>query len=210
MSDLDFSLTAVSRSEQGKGASRRLRRTGMVPAIVYGGEKAPATISVEHRVLVKHLENEAFYSHILTLTTDGINESVVLKDLQRHPAKPFILHADFMRVNMDEKIRMHIPLHFIGEDIAPGVKIGSGLVTHNITEVEVSCLPKDLPEFITVDISKLELDHSLHLSDLQVPAGVELVELSHGEDHDQPVVAIHKPRGAIEAGSDTDTTEETE
>jgi len=155
---------------------------------------------VNHNELLKQLENEAFYSHILTVELDGKTEQAVLKDLQRHPAKPFILHLDLMRVSAGEKIRVNVPLHFIGEDVAPGVKIGGGIVTHAVTEVEVSCLPKDLPEYIEVDLSALELGESLHLSDLKLPPGVELVQLLQGEEHDVAVAAIQATRGSTAAG----------
>jgi len=196
----EFVLTAEPRTEQGKGASRRLRREGKVPAILYGAGKDPVPLSVNHNELLKQLENEAFYSHILTVELDGKTEQAVLKDLQRHPAKPFILHLDLMRVSAGEKIRVNVPLHFIGEDVAPGVKIGGGIVTHAVTEVEVSCLPKDLPEYIEVDLSALELGESLHLSDLKLPPGVELVQLLQGEEHDVAVAAIQATRGSTAAG----------
>ena len=140
----------------GKGASRRLRRTGQVPGIIYGGEKDPELISLAHNELVLHLENEAFYSHILTVKSPSGEQKVVLKDVQRHPAKPFILHIDLLRVKASEKLKMQVPLHFIGEDKAPGVKQG-GVVSHNIVDVEVSCLPGDLPEFIDVDVSGMDV-----------------------------------------------------
>ena len=198
MSNIDFVISAEVRNDLGKGASRRLRREGKVPAVIYGAGKDAVGITLAHKDLVKNLENQAFYSHILTINVDGTEEKGVLKDLQRHPSKPFVMHADFLRVSADEKLRMHVPLHFSNEEIAPGVKAG-GLVTHNIVEVEISCLPKDLPEFIGVDLSSLELNGLLHLSDLQLPEGVELVALSHGADHDLPVVSIHMTRGAMEA-----------
>ncbi|MBF0470242.1 MAG: 50S ribosomal protein L25/general stress protein Ctc [Gammaproteobacteria bacterium] len=211
MSNVDFSLTATSRSDQGKGASRRLRRNGNVPAVIYGGDREPAAITLEHHILANHLEQEAFYSHILNLTIDGRSEQVVLKDLQRHPAKPFILHADFLRIKSDEKIRMTVPLHFSGEEVAPGVKIDGGMISHNITEVEISCLPKDLPEYIAIDLSHLTMEHAFHLSEIKLPDGVELLELSHGEEHDLPVAAVHKTRAAVdtEEGSDEGEGEET-
>ncbi len=206
----EFVLTAELRTEQGKGASRRLRRTGRVPAILYGAGKEPVPLSVNHNELLRHLENEAFYSHILTIDVGGKKEQAVLKDLQRHPAKPFILHLDLMRVSAGEKIRVNVPLHFVGEDVAPGVKIGGGIVNHAITEVEISCLPKDLPEYIEVDLSRLELGESLHLSDLQLPPGVELVQLLQGEEHDVAVATIQATRGsaAAESGEEAGGAEE--
>ena len=206
----EFVLTAEPRTEQGKGASRRLRREGKVPAILYGAGKDPVPLSLNHNELLKQLENEAFYSHILTVELDGKTEQAVLKDLQRHPAKPFILHLDLMRVSAGEKIRVNVPLHFVGEDVAPGVKIGGGIVTHAVTEVEISCLPKDLPEYIEVDLSALELGESLHLSDLKLPPGVELVQLLQGEEHDVAVAAIQATRGSTAAGGAEEGGEEGE
>ncbi len=206
----EFVLTAEPRTEQGKGASRRLRREGKVPAILYGAGKDPVPLSLNHNELLKQLENEAFYSHILTVELDGKTEQAVLKDLQRHPAKPFILHLDLMRVSAGEKIRVNVPLHFVGEDVAPGVKIGGGIVTHAVTEVEISCLPKDLPEYIEVDLSALELGESLHLSDLKLPPGVELVQLLQGEEHDVAVAAIQATRGSTAAGAAEEGGEEGE
>jgi len=191
-----FSLTATSRGDIGKGASRRLRHADKVPAIVYGAGKTPATISLEHNQLFKALQNEAFYSHILTLDVDGKHEKVILRDLQRHPFKPRISHVDLQRVSATEKFTMRIPLHFKGGDVAPGVKLSAGLVSHLMTDVEVRCLPADLPEFIEVDLSTLELNQSVHLSQLQLTKGVELVDLVHGDD--KPVATIYIPRAVVE------------
>ena len=198
MSNVDFNLTAEVRNDMGKGASRRLRRKGLVPAIIYGAGKDPMNISIDHDSLFHHLEHEAFFSHILTIDVAGSKEKAVLKDLQRHPAKPILMHADFMRVSDKDKLKMSVPLHFINEEASPGVKKG-GLVTHNITEVEVICLPKDLPEYLEVDLSGLDMEEILHLTDIKLPSGVELVELMHGADHNQPIAAIHKTRASKEA-----------
>jgi large subunit ribosomal protein L25 len=206
MSNDTYTVVAESRSDMGKGASRRLRREGKVPAVLYGGEKGAVSLQVIHKDLVHSLENEAFYSHILTLSVDGAEEQAVLKDLQRHPAKPMVLHADFMRVDTTHKIRMHVPIHFTGEDVAPGVKADGGVITHNLTDVEIICLPQNLPEFLVADLSNLEIEHALHLSDIQLPEGVEIVSLTHGEEHDLPIAAIHKTRGS----SDEDEDEATE
>ena len=192
-----FSIEAELRSDLGKGASRRLRHEEKFPAVVYGTGKDPVSITLDHKKFIHNLENEAFYSHILTLSIAGKDEQVILKDLQRHPAKPTVMHADFLRVSATEKLHLRVPLHFINAEECPGAKEG-GLITHSITEIEVACLPKDLPEYLEVDLSSLELDHSLHMSDIIVPAGVELVELAHGEAHDQPVASVHMPRGASE------------
>ena len=192
-----FSIEAELRSDLGKGASRRLRHEEKFPAVVYGTGKDPVSITLDHKKFIHNLENEAFYSHILTLSIAGKDEQVILKDLQRHPAKPTVMHADFLRVSATEKLHLRVPLHFINAEECPGAKEG-GLITHSVSEIEVACLPKDLPEYLEVDLSSLELDHSLHMSDIIVPAGVELVELAHGEAHDQPVASVHMPRGASE------------
>ena len=197
MSTTTFTLSASKRSEMGKGASRRLRRQAdLVPAIVYGAGRAPENISIEQRVLRKALENEAFYSHIIELAVDGKNENVVLKALQRHPYKSIIMHADFLRVDANAKIHMHVPLHFTGEEIAPGVKTGGGIMNRLVVEVEITCLPRDLPEFIEVDVSKIEIDEILHLSNLTPPKGVVFTALSHGNDI--AIVGVHLPRGAAQ------------
>lgn len=192
-----FEIGAELRTDVGKGASRRLRNAGLVPGILYGAGQDPVNLSVNQNELLRHLEHEAFYSHVLDLKLAGKAEQVVLKDLQRHPARPMVLHVDFQRVSASQKLHMHVPLHFINEDICPGKKAG-GLVSHLLTEVEVTCLPRDLPEYIEVDLANMDMDDTLSLTDLKVPAGVELVALSHGEDHDQGVVSIHKTRGGGE------------
>jgi large subunit ribosomal protein L25 len=199
-----FAIDAAVRHDMGKGASRRLRREEKVPGVVYGGGKAPAALSLEHKVIAKSLENEAFYSHILTLKTGTETERVILKDVQRHPYKTRILHVDFQRVRADEKLHMHIPLHFIGGDIAPGVKDAGGLISHIISDVEVSCLPDHLPEYLELDISEMQLNQIMHLSNIKLPHGVEIVALTHEDD--KPVVSIHMPR--IEEEPVVETTEE--
>lgn len=192
-----FELNAETRSDSGKGASRRLRRDGKIPAIMYGGSDEPQSIMLGHNDILKRLEHEAFFAHVLTITIDGAVSKVVLRDMQRHPAKPTIMHMDFMRIDENKPIRVHTPLHFIGEDAAPGVKAG-GLVTHELVEVEIEVLPKYLPEFIEIDISALDIGDSLHLTDLNLPETGVLVELARGESHDQPVVSIHARRGELE------------
>jgi large subunit ribosomal protein L25 len=186
-----FELVAEFRDSQGKGASRRLRRDGKVPAILYGGHLEPRALTVSHQKLAIMLENERFYSTILNLRVGEETQAAILKDVQRHPFKNAIVHIDFQRVEDNERIRISIPLHFKGESVSPGVKSQGGLVSHMRTEVEVTCLPKDLPEFIEVDISGLSLNESIHLSQLKVPEGVQLVELVK---EDAAVVAIHSPR----------------
>ena len=193
----NFELKAELRSDAGKGASRRLRRSGKVPGIIYGGGVDPQMIALDHNELIKHLEHEAFYSHLLAVNFGTSQESVVLKDLQRHPARPLVMHIDLQRVRADEKIRMHVPLHFENESTAPGVKQG-GQVSHHLNEVVVSCLPKDLPEYIAVDMSRMQFGESLHLSQLALPAGVELVDLAHGDD--ALVVSVHTARVEQEEG----------
>ncbi len=207
-----FEVQAEARTDQGKGASRRLRHAGKVPAIIYGGDDAPVSVTLDHNMILRHLAEEAFYAHILTLVVDGKKNEVVLKDLQRHPASDVrIMHADFLRIDAKQAMTMVVQLHFIGGDDAPGVKEG-GAVSHLMTDVEISCLPKYLPEYIEVDISALELDNSVHLSELVLPKGVSLTALSHGKEdeleegvrssYDQAVVNIHTPRVVIEVDED--------
>ncbi len=190
-----FSLDVTARSDMGKGASRRLRRQQQIPAILYGGEQTPQSINVPLKDLIKQLENEAFYSHILTLNLNGSPVKAVLKALQRHPAKNTPTHADFQRVDETHKIHMHVPLHFINEATCVGVKAQGGLISHQLTEVVVICLPKDLPEYLEVDMANIAIGQSVHLSNLTVPTGVELAELSHGAtSHDLTVALVLAPR----------------
>lgn len=198
----EFSLNAQLRDVTGKGSSRRLRRLeGTIPAIVYGGKSAPQNITLSHKDIAKATDNEAFFSHIIDLNIDGKGESVIVKDMQRHPARPLILHVDFLRVSKDVAIHVNVPLHFINEDVCKGIKVDGGVVSHNITDVEVSCLPGDLPESIDIDMTNVEIDQIVHLSDLQLPKGVTLTAFAHGGDeheHDLPVVAIHAPKVVVE------------
>jgi large subunit ribosomal protein L25 len=194
MSTLKFELDADVRIDIGKGASRRLRHANKVPAIIYGAGQPPVSLTLDHNKLSHALSHEAFYSHILNLKIASKGEQVILKDVQRDPAHPRINHIYFLRVRADQKLHMHVPLHFLGDEKAPGVGQG-GVVYHAIVDVEISCLPANLPEFIEVDTGAMQLDETLHLSDLKLPEGVELVAFSHGvEGHDLPVVSIHKPR----------------
>jgi large subunit ribosomal protein L25 len=186
-----FELAAEFRETQGKGASRRLRHEGKVPAILYGGHADARALTLSHQKLLIMLDNERFYSTILSLKVGDQTQAAILKDVQRHPFKNAIVHVDFQRVEENEKIRISIPLHFTGAAVSPGVKSQGGLVSHMRTETEVSCLPKDLPEFIEVDISGLSLNESIHLSQLKIPEGVTLVDLVKD---DAAVVAIHSPR----------------
>ncbi|NJD06739.1 MAG: 50S ribosomal protein L25/general stress protein Ctc [Methylococcaceae bacterium] len=192
-----FEFEAELRTGGGKRDSRRTRRENKVPAIIYGGGADPVKLNLTHHKVVKALENEAVYSHILTIRYDGKEDQAILKALQRHPAKPIIMHMDFQRVSATDKLKVHVPLHFINQDTSVGVKKG-GVVTHNLVEVEVSCLPQNLPEFIEVDLGQIDLGGSVHLSDLKLPAGVEIIALQQGPSHDLPVAAIHTPRGGSE------------
>ena len=200
----DFVLNAEPRTDTGKGASRRLRREDKVPAILYGGDQPPRPLSLLHKEVLKAMEHEAFYSHVLILRVDGGEDRVVLKDLQRHPVKPRVLHLDLQRVTDTTRVRMHVPLHFVGEDQAPGVRQSGGVVNHLMTHVDVVCLAKDLPEFIEVDCSRLKAGESIHLSDLALPPGVGIPELAQGPEHDLPVVSIVLPRGATEAAAEAE------
>ena len=186
-----FELVAEFRETQGKGASRRLRHEGKVPAILYGGHADARALTLSHQKLLILLDNERFYSTILSLKVGDQAQAAILKDVQRHPFKNAIVHIDFQRVQEDEKIRISIPLHFTGAAVSPGVKSQGGIVSHMRNETEVTCLPKDLPEFIEVDISGLSINESIHLSQLKVPEGVTLVDLAKD---DVAVVAIHSPR----------------
>ena len=204
---VDFAVDAELRDDMGKGASRRLRRAGRVPAIIYGGNEKPTSISLDHNKMVHSLQNEAFFSHIITVNLAGKEYKTILRDLQRHPAKPVLLHMDFQRVSADQALHVHVPLHFMGEDVCPGVKQSGGSVSHNMIEVEISCLPKDIPEFIEVDVSTLEIGDSIHLSELVLPEGVTLMALTHGEGHDQQVLNVHATKVAVEEDLDAPVAE---
>jgi len=197
MSDA-YVVNAELREDQGKGASRRLRRLeNKVPAILYGTKnKKPVSLSIKDNELKKSLENEAFYSHILTIKFDGKEESAILKDLQRHPSRGDVMHADFMRVSKNQAIHVNVPLHFTNEEKCFGVKMEGGAVSHQMVEVEIICLPGDLPEFIEVDMTDVKIESILHLSDLQLPKGVTVAALQHGADHDLPICSVHKPKGS--------------
>ena len=186
---MSIKLIATTRTDLGKGASRRLRHAESVPAIVYGTDKAPVSLTFEHKEIMKAEAIEAFYSSVLDLEIDGVSEQVVLKDIQRHAFKARIQHLDFLRVDAAHKLHTTIPLHFINEDSAEAVKNG-GVVAHTTNEIEVLCLPADLPAFIEVDVAPMAIGDTLHLSDITLPTGVESVELSKGTSHDLPVVSI--------------------
>ena len=196
-------LKAHSRTAHGKAECRRMRRAGeSLPAVVYGAGEAPQSIELGQKELRMALENEATYASILDLNIDGKTQKVVLKDLQRHPFRPVLLHADFLRINAKEKLTMSVPLHYLNEETAVGVKTGGGAISRLMNEVEVKCLPGDLPEYIEVDVQDLEMEHSKHLSDIKLPKGVEFAHAIDGE-HDQPIISIHKPREAKAEDEDT-------
>ena len=189
---MTFEIEGQARDATGRTANRELRKSGRVPAVIYGGGKDPSAISLDRNSLGRQMEQEAFYTSILTLMVGGDTHSVVVKDVQRHPARPELVHLDFQRIVEDEEITLQVPIHFIGEEIAKGVKDQGGQVEHTVTEIEITCLPRNLPEFIEVDVSGLELNEILHLSDVSFPDGVECVALAHG--HDDAIVSIQPPR----------------
>ena len=207
----NFTINAKSREDTGKGASRRLRRlTGEVPAIIYGGKKDAEKISILHKDITKALENDAVYSSIISLSIDGKAEDTIIKDIQRHPAKQIILHMDFLRVSKTTKLQTRVPLNFINEDICVGVKLGGGLIAHTMTDIEVSCLPKDLPESIDVDMAEVDVGQIVHLSDLTLPDGVESVSLIQGADYDLTVATVNKQKAVeIDEPSESESTEDT-
>ena len=194
-----FDLIAEIREDQGKGASRRLRREGKVPAIIYGAGRPPRQLAFDHNRVIQQLENESFYSSVLNIKVGDKSQAAIVKDIQRHPSRRLIMHMDFQRIVEDEKIRMNVPIHFINEDIAVGVKQGGGAVSHLMNDVEVSCLPRDLPEYFEVDVAGLGLNEMLHLSDLKLPEGVEIPELAQGPEHDHAIVSIHVIKQRAEA-----------
>jgi large subunit ribosomal protein L25 len=199
-------VNAVSRSVQGTGASRRLRRSGKLPGILYGANQDAQVIELDHSAIMLQLRHEAFHASILTMNIDGTKQNVLLRDIQMHPWKRQVLHIDFQRVDAKQKIHMRVPLHFINAELAPGVKLGGGIVNHVISELEVSCLPADLPEFVEVDVAELELGDSVHLSDLKLPIGVESVQL--GRDDDAVVANVQVPRAVVEPEEEVAAGEE--
>ncbi len=210
MSDAIFNLDASIRTDLGKGASRRLRREEKLPGIIYGGEEAPVSITLDHNKVKNAADFEAFYSHVLTLNVDGKATEVLVKDMQRHPYKPKIMHIDFQRVVAGQDVHTNVPLHFVNEEKSAAVKAG-GIAEHHVTEIEVTCLPKDLPEFIEVDMAAVEMGQTLHLSDLTLPAGVASVELAKDDEtHDLAVVTVKPaPKAAdTEEGDEEAASEE--
>jgi len=199
---MSIELNAELRDVKGKGASRRLRHANRVPAIVYGAGKEPQNISLEQKEVQYVLPNEALYSQVLSLNIAGKKEDVLLRDLQHHPYKIDIMHMDFLRVDAKKVVHVHVPLHFVGEEQAPGVKLEGGAVSHVVVEIEVECLPKDIPGFIEVDLSGMHVGDIIHLSEIKLPAGVESVTLKHGADHDTAVVNIHARKAEKEEESE--------
>ncbi|WP_105168984.1 50S ribosomal protein L25/general stress protein Ctc [Pseudoalteromonas sp. T1lg23B] len=193
MSNELYTLNAEVRADLGTGASRRLRRADKVPAILYGADKEALALTLDHNKVIKAQEDEGFYSHILTLNIAGESVEAILKDIQRHPYKPKITHLDFQRVDANHKIHTKVPVHFLNEEKATK---GGNTIAHHVTEIDVTCLPAALPEFIEVDVAALEVGATLHLTDIKLPAGVASVELAKGEGHDQAVVTLNAPKGS--------------
>lgn len=196
-----FEFVAESRGQSGTSAARGVRRQGKVPAVIYGGHAEPRMLMLSHNEVVKLLEHEVVYSQVLDVTVDGKTEKAILKGVQRNPAKFQILHLDFLRVSMSEVIKVHVPLHFINENTSVGGKKG-GIATHSMVDVEVTCLPGSLPEYIEVDLAKLDIGETLHLSDLVLPAGVEIVVLHQGAEHNLPVVSMMSSKASKEDAAD--------
>ncbi len=192
-----FEFIADSRECSGKSAARRARRAGTVPAIIYGGHSEPQMLVLNHNEVIKHLAHEAVYSHVLDVTIDGKTEKAILKGVQRNPARVQIQHLDFLRVNMSEVVKVHVPLHFTNENTSVGGKKG-GIAAHSMVDVEISCLPMFLPEFIEVNLIGLDIGGTLHLSDLVLPAGVEIVALAQGADHNLPVASMMASKASKE------------
>ena len=196
MSD-QFEIQAEAREDMGKGASRRLRRLAdLVPAIIYGGDKDPQPLTLIRKDLEKALENEAFYSHVLKINVAGDVQKAILKDLQRHPAKNSVMHADFMRVSDKVAIKVHVPIHFLNEEDCVGVKMEGGLIQHQATDVEVQCLPGDIPEYLEIDMAEVIIGQIVHLSEISLPEGVTSVALALGEDHDLAIASVIAPKGS--------------
>ena len=209
MSEAIFNLEAQVRTDLGKGASRRLRHADKVPAILYGADKEPVSLTLAHNKLMQAQEFEAFYSHVLTIDVDGEKVEALVKDMQRHPYKPKILHVDFLRVDASKAVHTNVPVHFINEATAPAIKVQGGHAEHHVNEIEVSCLPSQLPEFIEVDLTNVELGQTLHLSDITLPEGVSSFELAKGESHDLAVVTIKAAKGkAAEETADEESDAE--
>ena len=203
---MEITIKASKREGQGTGASRRLRRAGNVPGVIYGAGKDAVSVQLDHKDLFLQFRHEAFHASILSLDLEGKKEQVLLRDYQMHPVRNQIMHIDFQRVSATEKIHVKAPLHFINADEGPGVKLGGGIVTHILTEAEISCLAKDLPEFIEVDLGAMEVGQTVHLSEVKLPKGVEFVQLAHGND--AAVASVTKPRGAVGAEAEAEESAE--
>ena len=203
-------ITAEKRTDLGKGASRRLRRLAdKVPAILYGGKEDSAALTLVYRELDAIMKEEAFYSQVMALKVDGKNQDVVVRDLQRHPASSRVTHVDFFRVDADKELHVNVPLHFLNEEACIGVKQGGGIISHVMNEVNVSCLPANIPAFIEVDLIDLELGSSIHLSELVLPENVALLAFLHGdEDHDTAIVSVHAPRAIVEEVVEEETSDD--
>ncbi|RUO32139.1 50S ribosomal protein L25 [Aliidiomarina sedimenti] len=208
MSQPNYAFNAEIRTDMGKGASRRLRREGKVPAVLYGAGKEAVALTLEHDKVNNAADHEGFYSHILTLTIDGKKVEAIVKDMQRHPFKLKILHLDFQRVDAKQELHTNVPLHFLNEEDAQ--KAG-GVIVHHLNEVEITVLPKDLPEYIEIDLAGMNVGDNIHLTDLKLPKGVTLVELTKGDDHDQVVVTVSaKKTEAEETADDAAPSEESD
>jgi large subunit ribosomal protein L25 len=208
MSD-QFELNADVREDMGKGASRRLRRLAdLVPAIIYGGKEDPQPLTLIRKDFEKALENEAFYSHVLTINVGSNQQKAILKDLQRHPAKNRIMHADFLRVDENTAVKVNVPIHFTNETTCVGVKTEGGIIQHQVTDVEISCLPGDIPEYLEVDMAEVVIGQIVHLSDITLPEGVVSVALALGEDHDLAVASVIAPKGGSDAEDEVAAVDE--
>jgi len=204
MPEAIFNLDAEVRTDLGKGASRRLRHADKVPAILYGAEKEPVALTLDHSKVLQAQEFEAFYSHVLTLNIGGEKVEALVKDMQRHAFKPKVMHLDFLRVDATHAISTHVPVHFINEEEAESIKMQGGHAEHHINDIAISCLPAHLPEFIEVDLMEVALGQTLHLSDVKLPEGVSSVELSKGEGHDVAVVTVKVAKGATDSEDDAE------
>jgi large subunit ribosomal protein L25 len=200
---MQIEISANSRKLQGTSASRRLRTAGKLPGVIYGGDGAVQPIELDHKDLFYKLKMEAFHASILSINVDGKTEQVLLRDVQMHPFKQQVLHVDFQRVSQNQKIHVKVPLHFINAEIAPGVKLAGGMISHVLTEIDVSCLPKDLPEFIAVDLSEMTAGSTLHLSDLRLPERVEIPALLKGDDQPVATLIVQRGKSADETGTES-------
>ena len=195
---MSLELNATLREDKGKGASRRLRHANTLPAIIYGGSKDPVSITLLQKDVQHKLPNEDFYSQVLALVVDGSAEDVLIRDIQHHPYKQEVMHMDFIRVDQNKVVHVFSQLHFVGEDVSPGVKTEDGVINHVITEVELECFPKNIPSHIEVDLSEMHVGDIIHLSDLKLPEGVAVLALKQGEEHDTAVVGMHVRKVAVE------------